>query len=62
MTESAVRHGGAKRVEIRCDSRNEASRRVALACGFESEGVRRADALDIDGQNRDTCTFAKVVC
>jgi RimJ/RimL family protein N-acetyltransferase len=57
----AVRHGGARRVEIRCDSRNEASRRVALACGFEMEGTLRNDALDIDGKSRDTCFFSRPV-
>ena len=44
---------GAKRVEIRCDDRNEASARVAERCGFELDGVLRNWNLGTDGTLRD---------
>lgn len=50
----------ARRVEIRCDARNERSARVAERCGFELEGTLRRDALDVQGQPRDTRVFARI--
>lgn len=44
---------GAKRVEIRCDDRNEASARVAERCGFELDGVLRNWTVGTDGSLRD---------
>lgn len=50
----------ARRVEIRCDTRNVRSRAVAERCGFELEGVLRRDALDVDGEVRDTAIYSRI--
>jgi RimJ/RimL family protein N-acetyltransferase len=50
----------AKRVEIRCDVRNERSWRVAERCGFELEGVLRCDSRGTDGSVRDTRVYSVV--
>jgi RimJ/RimL family protein N-acetyltransferase len=49
---------GAKRLEIRCDARNERSRHVPERLGFPLEARLRNDALDPAGQSRDTLVFA----
>jgi len=51
---------GARRVEIRMDTRNERSARVAERAGFTFEGVLRQDALDAAGQPRDSRVYARV--
>jgi RimJ/RimL family protein N-acetyltransferase len=48
----------ARRMEIRTDSRNVASRKVAERLGFALEGVLRRDALDVKGEPCDTCVYA----
>lgn len=50
----------ARRVEIRCDTRNVRSRAVAERCGFELEGVLRRDALGVDGEVRDTAVYSRI--
>lgn len=50
----------AQRVEIRCDSRNERSARVALRAGFTLEGTLRHDSRDVGGALRDTQIYATV--
>jgi len=50
----------ARRVEIRCDTRNVRSRAVAERCGFELEGVLRRDALGVDGEARDTAVYSRI--
>jgi len=47
---------GYRRVEWKCDARNERSRRAALAYGFTFEGVQDAHYI-IKGRNRDTAWF-----
>lgn len=47
----------ARRVEWKCDARNERSRRAALRLGFEFEGVFRQHMI-VKGLNRDTAWFA----
>ncbi len=51
---------GARRVEIRMDSHNERSVRVAERAGFTFEGVLRSDAIAPDGTPRDTRIYARV--
>lgn len=47
---------GYRRAEWKCDARNEASRRAALAYGFTFEGIQDAHYI-IKGRNRDTAWF-----
>ena len=49
---------GARRVEIRCDSRNIASMSVARRAGFLLEGELRNNEVGTDGEPRDTLIFA----
>jgi RimJ/RimL family protein N-acetyltransferase len=49
---------GAKRVEIRCDSRNHPSVRVARRAAFRLEGELRNNEVGNDGSVRDTLIFA----
>ncbi len=48
---------GYRRMEWKCDSRNEPSRNAALRLGFTFEGSFRQHML-IKGENRDTAWFA----
>jgi RimJ/RimL family protein N-acetyltransferase len=50
---------GAQRLEILCDSRNNASRRVAEKCGFALEAILHHESRANDGNLRDTCIFAR---
>ncbi len=49
---------GARRVEIRCDSRNLPSARVAERAGYLLEGELRNNEVGNDGSARDTLIFA----
>jgi RimJ/RimL family protein N-acetyltransferase len=49
---------GANRVEIRCDARNDRSRRVPENLGFTLEGQLRNHGRHTDGSLRDTLIFA----
>ncbi len=49
---------GARRVEIRCDSRNLPSARVAERAGFLLEGELHNNEVSTDGEPRDTLIFA----
>src|SRR5918994_5123731 len=49
---------GAKRVEIRCDSRNLPSARVAERADFMLEGTLQNNEVGTDGSARDTLIFA----
>ncbi|MFN0075568.1 MAG: GNAT family N-acetyltransferase [Prosthecobacter sp.] len=46
-----------RRMEWKCDTRNERSRRAALRLGFTFEGIFRQHMI-IKGENRDTAWFA----
>ncbi|MEI2785422.1 MAG: GNAT family protein [Candidatus Nanopelagicales bacterium] len=48
---------GARRVEWKCDNRNEASKAAALRFGFTFEGVFRQHMV-VNGRNRDTAWFS----
>ena len=50
----------ANRIEISCDARNAASRRVAEKSGFELEGIRRRSRRDADGKLADSCIYARI--
>ncbi|MNE94807.1 ribosomal-protein-L7/L12-serine acetyltransferase [compost metagenome] len=60
ITDYAVQELQANRIEIRCDSRNVQSVRVAERCGFTLEGILRNDKRDVEGLLRDTMIFSRV--
>jgi RimJ/RimL family protein N-acetyltransferase len=47
---------GYRRVEWKCDSRNERSRRAALSYGFTFEGIQECHMI-VKGRSRDTAWF-----
>ncbi|MCU6794268.1 GNAT family N-acetyltransferase [Paenibacillus sp. WQ 127069] len=60
ITNFAIHELQANRVEIRCDSKNIRSYRVAERLGFTLEGIIRNEELSVDGSLRDTMVFSKV--
>ena len=61
ITDFAFDMLNARRVEIRCDSKNERSASVAHRLNFPLEGVLRCeDRHHISGDLRDTMIFAKI--
>ena len=60
LVDYARTHLGARRIEITCDERNQASRRVAEKSGFELEGIRRSSRRGPDGELADSCMYARV--
>ncbi|WP_170008187.1 GNAT family N-acetyltransferase [Bacillus fonticola] len=59
LTEFAFAKLGMRRVEIQCDEENVNSRHVAEACGYELEGIMKADSMKpADGSLRNTCIYA----
>jgi RimJ/RimL family protein N-acetyltransferase len=58
ITEFAFDTLGARRVEIRCDSRNLTSARVAERAGFLLEGELHNNEVGTDGSARYTLIFA----
>jgi ribosomal-protein-serine acetyltransferase len=49
----------AQRIEIRCDSKNENSRKIPERLGFTLEGILKNDDISVDGKElRDTCVYA----
>jgi RimJ/RimL family protein N-acetyltransferase len=57
LTTAAFHEMSANRVEIRCDSRNQRSRRVAERAGFRLEAELRWDDRANDGSLRDTLVY-----
>jgi RimJ/RimL family protein N-acetyltransferase len=49
-----------RRIQIKSDTKNHRSRRVAELAGFQFEGILRHDSLAISGALRDTCVFSLV--
>jgi RimJ/RimL family protein N-acetyltransferase len=60
ITNFAINELQANRIEIRCDSRNTRSARVAERLGFTMEGILRNDRCDVEGSLRNTVVFSKV--
>lgn len=60
ITSYAIKELQANRIEIRCDSRNTRSIRVAERSGFTMEGTLRNDKCDTEGSLRSTIIFSKV--
>jgi RimJ/RimL family protein N-acetyltransferase len=61
ITQFAAEVLGAKRVEIRCDARNERSAAVARRAGYTLEGTLRQDSRHhLTHELRDTHIFAKI--
>ena len=58
ITEFAFDTLGARRVEIRCDSRNLASARVAERAGFELEARLNNNEVSTDGEPKNTLIYA----
>ena len=50
---------GARRVEIRTDTRNSQSRKIPERLGYDLEGILRHDRLDTQGLPRNTAVYAK---
>jgi RimJ/RimL family protein N-acetyltransferase len=60
LTRLAFDRFGARRVEVRMDADNQASRRVAERNGYVFEGVLRADSVTPQGTARDTRIYSRV--
>lgn len=60
IADFAIQELQANRLEIRCDSRNTQSARVAERTGFTLEGILRNDKTDVLGNLRDTMVYSKV--
>ncbi|MEK5234842.1 GNAT family N-acetyltransferase [Paenibacillus sp. FSL L8-0470] len=60
ITKYAIQELQANRIEIRCDSRNVQSARIAERSGFTLEGTLRNNKCDVTGTLRHTMIFAKV--
>ena len=61
ITNFAFQELKAKRVEIRCDSKNVKSRAIPERLGFDLEGILKNDSISVVGNEpRDTCVFAKI--
>ncbi|MBV7504714.1 GNAT family N-acetyltransferase [Bacillus sp. sid0103] len=61
ITKFAFNELNAKRVEIRCDSKNIKSRAIPERLGFTLEGILQNDEISANSQDlRDTCIYAKI--
>jgi ribosomal-protein-serine acetyltransferase len=61
LTDIAFKEMAATRVEIRCDSRNIPSRRVAERAGYRLEAMLRSDDRANDGSLRDTVIYVLLI-
>jgi RimJ/RimL family protein N-acetyltransferase len=61
LAQFALNELSCQRVEIRCDERNAASKRVPEKLGFTLEGTIRHDHLDENGKDaRNTCVYSLI--
>lgn len=60
LTDWALGPLGAQRVELVTDETNQASRAVALRCGFTLEGVHRNTMRMPDGRLSHSCVYARL--
>lgn len=61
ITEFAFNELKARRIEIRCDSKNEKNRKIPERLGFTLEGILKNNSLTADGKElRDTCIYSKI--
>lgn len=60
LTQFAFCNLKANRIEIRCDTRNIASRRVAEHCGYHLEAIFINNFIDPSGELRDDSIYTKV--
>ena len=58
LTRLAFSEMGAERLEILCDSQNDASRKVAEKAGYHHEALLRAEDRANDGSLRNTVIYA----
>lgn len=62
ITDFAITKLGARRIEIKCDTKNAKSRAVPERLGFTLEGIHYNDSVELGGDElRDTCIYAKVI-
>lgn len=57
LSDHLFRSTQVNRLEIRMDSRNQASEKVAIKCGYQKEGVARG-ANFVHGRHVDMCVYA----
>lgn len=60
LTAFAFKNLQANRVEIRCDTENSASCKVAEGCGYFLEAILINNFIDPAGHLKDDCLYAKV--
>ncbi len=61
ITKFAFKELKARRLEIRCDSKNLKSRAIPERLGYILEGILRNDELSLDGKElTDTCVFSRI--
>ena len=61
LSDWAFAHAGTARLELLTDWANVASQRVALAAGFQREGVRRSATVQRSGARADLIAYARMV-
>ncbi len=60
ITQFALAHLGAQRIEIRCDTRNTRSAAVAERAGYTLEARLQRQARGVDGSLRDTLIYVRL--
>jgi RimJ/RimL family protein N-acetyltransferase len=61
LSDWAFAHRGVQRLELLTDWVNVASQRVALAAGFQREGVRRGASVNRAGRREDLIAYTRLV-